>query len=109
MHYIIGTDIIVTNRTTGKIKPGMSSTQIRQASTRGSKYTDIQKLFFPGEKYVLNRIYMKEEKYIYKFSSSRGEIVEAEFDSIAAAEGFIAETRREIIPDYTSTYTNKTD
>lgn len=109
MHYIIGTDIIVSNRTTGKIKPGMSSAQIRQASTRGSKYAETQKLFTSGERYVLNRIYMKEEKCIYKFSSSRGEIVEAEFDNIAAAEKFIAETRRETIPDYTSTYMNKTD
>lgn len=109
MHYIIGTEIVITGRSIDKIRPGMTSAQIRQASNRGTKYGDIQKMFEPNDRYILNRIFTRNEKCVYKFSSLRGHVVEAEFNSVSDAENFIAEVRNEQVPDYSATYLNKTD
>ena len=98
MHYIIGTEITVTNTSTGKLRPGMSSRQIRESSSGGSSFPTQRAMFQTGRQYVLNRIYTREQRVIYKFAGGYDEIIELDFDSVAQAEQFIAEVRNEKLP-----------
>jgi len=110
MHYIIGTKVSVgAQRSTQKIKPGMSSNQIKAAS-RGlanGSYTEQRSKLTPNETYTIIRIYMKEEKVCYRFVGDK--TVELMFESVRDAESFISESRGEQIPDYEEINRNKTD
>lgn len=111
MHYIIGTKIqIPTGSMTQQIKPGMTGAQIRALSTRSdASGGTIKKLFKPGVIYTLSRIYKQDEKIIYKFVSKDGDVVNAPFDSVFAAETFISELNGDDLPDYDHVYRNMTD
>ena len=108
MHYIVGTQIQVNERSVGKIRPGMTGAQIRAASNRSSLYTEQKSKLKPGTIYALTRIYKSGENYVYKFIGS-GDIQELQFKTITEAESFISETRGESLPDYSSVYNNMTD
>ena len=109
MHYIVGTEIHApVSKSSGRIKPGMTSAQIRALSTRGSADNEQISKLEPGIKYTLARIYVENEKYIYKFIGAQS-IVLLEFPSIQAAEKFIAEIRGEPTTSYDHVYNNMTD
>ena len=44
MHYIIGTQITISGRTVDRIKPGMTSSEIRRRSTSSSQFHEEQAL-----------------------------------------------------------------
>lgn len=108
MHYIAGTQIIVGKTATGKIKPGMTSQQIRQlrASSGSTKYTDN---FEPGIMYTLIRISKEQEGFNYRFRTRSGDITNVIFPSISEAEKFISSTLGETLPDYNDVYNQTTD
>lgn len=87
----------------------MTSQQIRQASSGVSNFDEQRKQLTPGDIYTLSRIYQKEEKMCYVFSSPSGVREELLFESIKQAEKFISELKNETIPDYSSAYINQTD
>lgn len=99
MKYIVGTEITIRNTTGGKIRPGMTSQQIKAASTGNSKFGAQRALFTPGKEYVLNRIYTRDEKVIYRFARNFDDVVEVDFDSVSDAEKFISEARGESIAE----------
>ena len=112
MHYIIGTQIVIQNRSLPKVTTGMSSQQLSKLSRlkRSSAQSEkARELFEPGKTYTLIRIFAKDQKVIYKFSDNGGTVIEAEFDSVKQAENFISEARGEEIPDYSLNHINKTD
>lgn len=110
MHYIIGTKIAVgAQRPAQKIRPGMSSAQIK-ATSRGlasGNYNEQRSLLTPNETYTLIRIFMKDEKVCYKMVGDK--TVELLFSSVKDAETFISEIRGEQVPDYEEINRNKTD
>lgn len=108
MHYIVGTQIQVNERSVSKIRPGMTGAQIRAASTRSSTHNEQKNKLKPGTIYALTRIYKAGENYTYKFIGS-GDIQELHFKTIAEAESFISEVRGEDLPDYSNVYNNMTD
>jgi len=109
MHYIAGTEItIAPNKSSGKIRPGMTGAQIRAMSQKSSTFTDQREKLKPGVKYTLTRVYKQDETLVYKFMTP-GEIVELQFDSVASAEKFISEVRSEELPDYDTAYREMTD
>lgn len=99
MKYIVGTEITIRNTTGGKIRPGMTSQQIKAASSGNSKFGTQRALFTPGKEYVLNRIYTRDEKVIYRFARNFDDIVEVDFNSVSDAEKFISEARGESIAE----------
>ena len=110
MHYIAGTTITVTERSIrSPIKPGMTSQQLRAASSKSSGFEEQKKQFKPGVIYTLNRISKQHDVYQYQFSNTSGERAIVHFDSIASAEKFISEQRNEQVPDYSSIYEDKSD
>lgn len=108
MHYIAGTQIVVKKTTAGKIKPGMTSQQIRQlrSVSSNSKYTDS---FEPDVMYTLIRISQEQEGFNYKFRTRAGDIKNVIFPSISEAEKFIASTKGDSLPDYNDVYNQTTD
>lgn len=109
MHYIVGTEIIApASKSSGKIKPGMTSSQIRALSTRGNADNEQLSKLTPGVKYTLARIYTENDMFVYKFIGTQS-IVLLEFTSIQAAERFIAETRGESVTSYEHVYNSMTD
>ena len=111
MHYIVGTKIEIPTRSMSQqIRPGMTSAQIRALSTRSEDSTgNVKKLFKPGVKYTLSRIFKQDSKIVYKFVSTEGDIVNAPFDSVLTAETFISELNGDDLPDYDHVYRNMTD
>lgn len=97
MKYIVGTEITIRNTTGGKIRPGMTSQQIKAASTGNSKFGTQRALFTSGKEYILNRIYTRDERVVYRFARNFDDIVEVDFDSVSEAEKFISEARGESI------------
>lgn len=97
MKYIVGTEITIRNTTGGKIRPGMTSQQIKAASTGNSKFGSQRALFTPGKEYILNRIYTRDERVVYRFARNFDDIVEVDFESVSEAEKFISEARGESI------------
>lgn len=109
MHYIIGTTITAPqSKSSGKIKPGMTSSQIRALSSGTTKYKEQRDQLVPGGTYTLTRIYKEDEKYVYKYVSGRS-TAELIFESITSAENFIAELKGESIPDYSDVYKTMSD
>lgn len=110
MHYIAGTTITITDRTIKTpIRPGMTSQQLRAASSKSSRFEEQKKQFTPGVVYTLNRISKHHDMYQYQFSNSAGERATVHFESVSSAEKFIAEQRNETLPDYSNIYENLTD
>lgn len=69
----------------------------------------IKKMFKPDTVYTLSRIFKQEDKVIYKFTSGSGDVVNAPFTSVTAAEIFISEINGDDLPDYDNVYRNMTD
>lgn len=91
MHYIAGTEIIIEQTKRDVIRPGMSSSQIKNLN-RSSQPKECEN-FQPGVKYTLTRIYKKDEDVIYKFVGTGGDVVQVPFASITLAERFISNVR----------------
>ncbi len=108
MHYIIGTQIQISERTVSRVKPGMTGAQIRSMSTRSTSFSEQKEKLDPGTIYTLSRISKIEEDYNYKFTGG-GDVRELTFRSISEAESFISEIRSEQVPDYSNVYNNMTD
>jgi len=106
MHYIIGTQITSSNRTVSKIRPGMTSQQLRAASSGRSKFTEIKSKLSPGVTYTLTRIHKQDESVMYTFTDNAGVRLVLPFDNVSIAENFISELRGEQVPDYTDAYTS---
>lgn len=110
MHYIAGTTITINERSIKTpIRPGMTSQQLRAASSKSSGFEEQKKQFKPGVVYTLNRISKQHDVYQYQFSNNAGERATVQFESISAAERFIAEQRNETVPDYSNVYENLSD
>lgn len=109
MHYIIGTQISVSNAPKTKLRPGMSSAQIRTASQGRLSGTtsNYREEFTSNQVYSIARIFMKDEKVCYKFVGDK--VVELLFDSVKQADAFISELRGETVPDYEAFNRNKSD
>ena len=97
MQYIIGTEITIKNTGSSRIRPGMTSNQIKSMSTGNSQFGAQRALFTPGKEYILNRIYTREGRVVYRFARNFDEIVEVDFETVAEAEQFISESRGEVI------------
>ena len=109
MHYIIGTQITVTQSRPNPVRPGMSSQQIRATSRGMSNYTKEREQFTPGVTYTITRIYMKDNNVCYKFHSADGTGVEVIFKTVSDAEKFISEVKGETVPDYEQINRDKSD
>lgn len=109
MHYIIGTQITVTQSRPNPVRPGMSSQQIRATSRGMSSFTKERELFDSGKVYTITRIYMKEDKVCYRFNSVDGTGVEVMFNTVGDAERFISEVKGETVPDYEQINRDKSD
>lgn len=108
MHYIVGTKITCTPSRPQPLRPGMTSSQIKNRSTGLTTFTEQREQLTSGVEYTLIRVYIKEEKVCYAFAGN-GERVELLFDSVTDAEKFISELRRETIPDYEELNKYKSD
>ena len=108
MHYIAGTTITVTSQGSAKIRPGMTSSQIRQMSSGVSGFKTQRDQLTPQERYSLLRIHNKDEKVCYVFADRSGTRVELLFDTVSQAEKFISEIKGEQLPDYSAAYDNQT-
>jgi len=109
MHYIAGTTITLSSRGSAKIKPGMTSSQIRQMSSGVSGFKTQRDQLTAGEKYSLLRIHNKDDKVCYVFADRSGSRVELLFDTVSQAEKFISEAKGEQLPDYSAAYEDQTD
>lgn len=109
MHYIVGTQIVVAPVKKAPLRPGMSSSQIRNQSTGISGFKEQREQFASGDTYTLIRVFVKGEKVCYKFASLSGDITEVEFSTVSDAEAFISELRGENVPDYEKINRDKTD
>lgn len=112
MHYIIGVQIHITNRTIAKIRPGMTSQQVRNASTgRDSQFSETRKLFDTGKTYTLARIYPCREtsQILYEWTEGRHTRVTSPFDTIKLAETFISEILGETLPESYPETQDRTD
>ena len=110
MHYIAGTTITISERSIKTpIRPGMTSQQLRAASSKSSRFEEQKKQFKTGVVYTLNRISRQHDMVQYQFSNKSGERAIVHFDSIASAEMFISEQRSEQLPDYSNLYEDKSD
>ena len=109
MQYIIGTKITAPrSKSTGHIRPGMSSAQIRELSRRSTTGNKQLEKLKPGETYTLARIYTEDQHVMYKFASTT-DVCVLEFNNVNEAENFISEIRGESLKDYTDVYKNMTD
>ena len=108
MHYIVGTQIVIEKSAPGKIKPGMTSQQIRQlrSPSGNSRYAEN---FEPGVMYTLIRINQEPEGFNYKFRTRSGDIKNVVFPSISEAEKFISSTKGDSLPNYDDIYNQTTD
>lgn len=97
MHYIIGTRIAF-NKTPPKI--GASSGSIKIAKKPAE--------FEYGTIYALYNIKRSDDKFVYSFRDSNNSITQIEFDSITAADTYIAKIKMEELPDYDSIYARNT-
>ena len=109
MHYITGTQILVSSRSISRVRPGMTGQQLRKASTGGSHFKSQRAKFKPDRTYTLTRIQPIEDGVQYTFNEGIGESVVLDFSQVKEAETFISELRDESVPDYTAIYENKTD
>ena len=109
MHYIAGTTITPAPQGSAKVKPGMTSSQIRQMSSGISDFKSQRDKLISRETYTLLRIHNKDDKVCYVFADRGGTRVELLFDTVSQAEKFISETRGEQLPDYSAAYENQTD
>ena len=103
MHYIVGTQISTSTRSTPKVRPGMTSQQLRSIGGK-SKFTETKSKLTPGETYTLTRIFKRDDKVVYTFIDSTFTRNELEFENVKTAEAFISELRNEQVPDYSSAY-----
>lgn len=109
MHYIAGTSITITSQGSSKVRPGMTSAQIRQSSSGLSGFKTQREQLTPGERYTLLRIHNKDDGVCYVFADRGGTRVELLFDTVSQAEKFISEAKGETIPDYSAAYEDQTD
>ena len=109
MHYIAGTTITISSQGSAKVRPGMTSSQIRQLSTGVSGFKTQRDQLTTGERYSLLRIHNKDEKICYVFADRSGTRVELLFDTVSQAEKFISEVKGEQLPDYSTVYENQSD
>jgi len=93
MHYIIGTKISIIRTV---VKPGATNKINLQRSTREFK---------PGNIYELWSIRKNDDDFTYKFRNlTDRSIVEKNFKSVGEGDAFIAELKKEQIPNYTEFY-----
>lgn len=111
MHYIPGVTITVTGRSTGKIQPGMTSTQIRNmSSSRGTIFKKQREQLKPNIPYTLVRVHKNEQdKICYVFTSPGEPRTTLEFDNLGQGDRFISEIIGESLPDYSDSLTDRTD
>ena len=109
MHYIAGTQILVSGRTISRVRPGMTGSELRASSSGGSRFKKERSMFTPDRTYTLTRIRPVEEGVEYTFSDGTGTRTLLEFPNIREAETFISELRDESVPDYSSIHEHKTD
>ena len=104
MHYIVGTQILVNERTV----IGGSGLQPVNAK-RVTKKTQ-NSIFQPGVEYTLYHIKKLDNGcFNYSFTTHTGDVVDMMFGSIQAAENTIAIARNEQIPDYTGFHRGRQD
>lgn len=115
MHYIIGTQINITGKTIEKIRPGMTSQQIRQSSMGSTRFKKERSQFKLNRTYTLARIYkmynetdVSKSKIAYEWSDGAGSRIRTEFDTVKLAEDFISEVKGETIPEYDN-FSDRTD
>ena len=112
MHYIVGTQVVVTGRSLSSKKPlqGMTGAQIRSMSSGTSNFQKERQQFTPDSTYTLTRVCKdrESENIIYTFNNGI-DIVPVPFSDITTAEEFISELKNEQLPDYSDAYVNRTD
>lgn len=98
MHYIIGTEIYITNSV--KKDPRDPSTYRRKVNTE----------FKPNVRYSLYHIRKDDEgKMRYAFlSNDQTDVVGLVFDTISQADKYIASLKNEELPNYTEIYSRNT-
>ena len=104
MHYIIGTEILISEFT----QVGGSGLQPVNAKQVVKRVRN--QYFRPGVKYTLYNIRQLDDKsFNYSFNTDAGDLHEIAFESIAAAELVISEAKKESTPDYTAFYDRRSD
>lgn len=95
MHYLIGTEIILTARAPVNESGPQPLNVANVQRTARSEY------FEPNVKYTLYNIRpLPDNKFSYAFQRQDGDVKEYVFNSISAAERVIAQARGEDLPDY---------
>ena len=115
MHYIVGTQITISGKTIEKIRPGMTSQQIRESSAGRTQFKAERNKFTSNRAYTLIRIHKISDpehpnggNIAYVWSDGTGERISVEFNSVARAEEFISEIKGETVPEYNTVY-DRTD
>ena len=102
MHYIIGAQFSVPVHNT--VKPTSGVTRLNPQSP-----VKEFKNFKPNSVYTVYNIQRIDEKTQYTFNGSTGDSVVIEFVDSREADEFIANCRRESLPDYSKFYENRKD
>ena len=102
MHYIIGAQFSVPVHNT--VKPTSGVTQVNPTLP-----VKEFKNFKPSSVYTVYNIQKVDEKTQYTFNGSTGDSVVIEFNNTVEADQFIANCRRETLPDYSKFYENRKD
>ena len=98
MHYIIGTRLSFT-----KTPPRIGSTSTSMTSQH--KPTE----FAYNKIYTLYNIKKTElDEFVYSFRDSEGNIIQQLFKTIKQADNWIANFRKEHVPDYNAVYARNT-
>ena len=102
MHYIIGAQFTIPVHNTAKPTSGV---------TQLTPQLPVQefKNFKPNSVYTVYNIQKVNEKTEYTFKGSEGDSVVIEFADAHVADEFIANCRRESLPDYSRFYENRKD
>ncbi|MAF25905.1 hypothetical protein CL634_10070 [bacterium] len=105
MHYIIGAQFTVPVHNTAKPTSGVTqlTPQASQAPVKEFKN------FKPNSVYTVYNIQRANEMTQYTFNGSTGDTVVIEFTDAHQADEFIANCRREPLPDYSKFYENRKD
>ena len=112
MHYIAGTQIVISGKSISPKKSlqGLTGSQIRKLSSGSSSFLEERKQFTPDRTYTLTRVCKDRESdnLLYTFSDGI-DVVSVAFPDVNTAESFISEIKNEQVPDYSNVYVNRTD
>lgn len=111
MHYIPGVTITISDRSVGRIQPGMTSSQIRDMkSSRGTLFKKQREQLKHNLPYTLVRVHKNEHnKVCYVFTAPGESRITLEFDNLSQGDRFISEIKGETIPNYSNSIIDRTD